>query len=532
MKLLLINQNPVVSKLVGLSAQKANVEASEVESAEGLPEGDDYDLVIVDDAMASDELVQALKERFSSCAKVLIHAGNGVKMKGFDHYLRKPFLPTEMVDLLGTIKEELEHFPAMQGAREEDEAIAGLHTDETDDTALTPLSETPEKSEDFDDFDALMDQLVQEEAPGEKSAKASGEEAVSKKESGAEDEEEFDIDQLLSELEEGSEEGEQADDTEPEPSNPEPDLAETSLKEEPEPEPLEDVDLDTLDELEAMLGTLEEEVEDESMIQKALASETEDVLADEADETTASEENSVAQTPSEGDMTLDELGDLEALLASETEESQSVKDAEEAAADDEVFGGSVLEEDQINEVKELLEAEEALTQEASESETLEPAVSEPEVTEEDAVADEAADESDNESAIVAPDLEVPEEAPEPEPEIAQKEDVAHMGDREIVGLVQRQLQEDTPLAGGEPDGDEFGDLDEAGLMEALGELPGTDGKAPVSAPVQANVPTDTPEGAVLLEALLKQGDVDAIRKILSGATVNIQVTFPAQGENA
>lgn len=106
MNILLFNDNPVVRKLVALSAQKTKDDLNVVWSVDEIEESS-YDLVIVDDALYSDEMFNSLKEvvRFKT-ALLMATRGNAVPA-GFEHVINKPFLPTDLVDLFAKIDADL-----------------------------------------------------------------------------------------------------------------------------------------------------------------------------------------------------------------------------------------------------------------------------------------------------------------------------------------------------------------------------------------------------------------------------------------
>ncbi|MFA5216993.1 hypothetical protein [Sulfuricurvum sp.] len=102
MNILLFNDNPVVRKLVALSAQKTRDNLSVVWSMEEIEESG-YDLLIIDDALYSDEMFASLKEAVSFNVTLLMATrGNAIPV-GFDHVINKPFLPTDLVDLFAKI---------------------------------------------------------------------------------------------------------------------------------------------------------------------------------------------------------------------------------------------------------------------------------------------------------------------------------------------------------------------------------------------------------------------------------------------
>lgn len=99
MRILLFNDNPVVQKLVALSAQKTKDELTVASSTEDIQEGS-YDLLIVDDALYSDETFAAIKEYIEFTSALLMATRGNAVPAGFNNVINKPFLPTDLVDTL------------------------------------------------------------------------------------------------------------------------------------------------------------------------------------------------------------------------------------------------------------------------------------------------------------------------------------------------------------------------------------------------------------------------------------------------
>ena len=106
MKILLLNDNPVVRKLVALSAQKTKDDLSVIWSVDEV-EDNAYDLLIVDDAHYSDESMEALKEKITYKTSLLMATRGNTIPNGFDKIINKPFLPTDLVDLFAKIDSDL-----------------------------------------------------------------------------------------------------------------------------------------------------------------------------------------------------------------------------------------------------------------------------------------------------------------------------------------------------------------------------------------------------------------------------------------
>jgi len=106
MKILLFNDNPVVRKLVALSAQKTKDDLSVVWSTDEI-EGNAYDLLIVDDALYSDEILDSINERIVAKNTLFMATRGKAVPSGFDNVINKPFLPTDLVDMFVQIEKKV-----------------------------------------------------------------------------------------------------------------------------------------------------------------------------------------------------------------------------------------------------------------------------------------------------------------------------------------------------------------------------------------------------------------------------------------
>ncbi|NPA59614.1 MAG: DNA topoisomerase IV, partial [Epsilonproteobacteria bacterium] len=107
MKILLLNDNPVVTKLVTLSAQKTSDELDIVESIEEL-ESKTYDLFAIDDNLYTKEIMDEVKSKTKYKSSLYICSRDAENTDEFEHVLKKPFLPTDLVELLATIGNEMD----------------------------------------------------------------------------------------------------------------------------------------------------------------------------------------------------------------------------------------------------------------------------------------------------------------------------------------------------------------------------------------------------------------------------------------
>lgn len=151
MKIVLLNNNPVVNKLVTLSVQKTSDELRTAESIEAMEAGE-YDLLIVDDALYGDGVMEKIDSKINFCESLYICSKDAPERGEFTKTLKKPFLPTDLVETLVSLGKMVDAAePKMQSATE-DEQESDL--DLLDD-ALFHDFETDETLDELDDFDAL-----------------------------------------------------------------------------------------------------------------------------------------------------------------------------------------------------------------------------------------------------------------------------------------------------------------------------------------------------------------------------------------
>lgn len=113
MKILLLNENPVVSKLINLSAQKMSYEISELSAYEdGI-----YDVIIVDSDTQAD--LDFLKDK---CKRLIYLNPRNKECKLDVEILSKPFLPTDLLNLLS-------QEPLKEAVIEDENPYANLNLD-------------------------------------------------------------------------------------------------------------------------------------------------------------------------------------------------------------------------------------------------------------------------------------------------------------------------------------------------------------------------------------------------------------------
>ncbi|MDQ1337756.1 MAG: hypothetical protein QG617_723 [Campylobacterota bacterium] len=142
MKILLLNNNPVVNKLVTLSVQKTSDELSIAESVEAI-EPKNYDLFIVDDAFYGENFMEDVGSKIKFNKSLFICSKEAKFTEEFTRILKKPFLPTDLVEVLISLGKMVD-------------TIELDKMDETHDTEIDSFDDLDE-AEGLDELDALDD---------------------------------------------------------------------------------------------------------------------------------------------------------------------------------------------------------------------------------------------------------------------------------------------------------------------------------------------------------------------------------------
>ena len=152
MKILLINNNPVVSRLTALSARKEDIEIDEIQEVTELS-SDTYDIVFIDAESWSKDVRDVILDNIKTQKSVLFYAdGDEEEKASFDLSILKPFLPSEVSAVIRSVEEQEakvenssnkeEHFNILDEAKE-DNSRDDLFT-------LDGLDELTEKKESLD----------------------------------------------------------------------------------------------------------------------------------------------------------------------------------------------------------------------------------------------------------------------------------------------------------------------------------------------------------------------------------------------
>jgi len=154
MKILLINANPVVSRLLALCTRDRDLLLDEVTGVEEI-KAFDYDLLFVDDGSYVDA-VDTLLTKTQRSKKVLISYVNE-ETAGFDATILKPFLPSQITQVIESVEED-----EVLDTEEEKHFIFPLASEtkqEVRDEELTSEEETVE----VDSVEDMLQKVLEEE---------------------------------------------------------------------------------------------------------------------------------------------------------------------------------------------------------------------------------------------------------------------------------------------------------------------------------------------------------------------------------
>ncbi len=167
MKILLLNDNPVVNKLVTLSAQKTSDELDVVDSIDSIQSGE-YDLLVVDDTMYNDDMFSKIKSKIMFSSSLYICSRDAAPVEAFSSTLKKPFLPTDLVELFLMFAKKAESVDtAEENISADIDELEEFHSEEADEELVLDEDldlSLDEELEDLDD-DLLLedDELMLED---------------------------------------------------------------------------------------------------------------------------------------------------------------------------------------------------------------------------------------------------------------------------------------------------------------------------------------------------------------------------------
>jgi len=175
MKILLINNNPVVSRLTALSARKEDIEIDEIQEVTELTSYN-YDIVFVDADSWNEDVKSTIFTHVDVNKKVLFYAQDDHEEQGsFDTSILKPFLPSEVSAVIRSVEESEKRESKKEESKKEEmikksekvehfDALADAK-DEKREKKESKKEEMIEKSEKVEHFDVLADAKDEKREP-------------------------------------------------------------------------------------------------------------------------------------------------------------------------------------------------------------------------------------------------------------------------------------------------------------------------------------------------------------------------------
>lgn len=150
MKILFINTNQIVQKLVEVTAQKANVELKTVSEPSQIGDMDQYDYIIVDDGCYNMDKA-AYDALISGRRACLIYSKHEEMSEGFSEYIKKPFIPTHILEIMVAQIANVQNKEAFFQTPESTESSSSSDENPQDqsDENLSPLAHLKALSEEY-----------------------------------------------------------------------------------------------------------------------------------------------------------------------------------------------------------------------------------------------------------------------------------------------------------------------------------------------------------------------------------------------
>ena len=124
MHILLINTNPVVSRLISLNTHNdTTIQIDEISGGEKAPR-QRYDVVFVDEKCCNADMIRAYIQTVTAGEKVLFSTEKKSSIEGIDRVISKPFLPSEISTLLQMILPNINAEAEEDEEREEEESLS------------------------------------------------------------------------------------------------------------------------------------------------------------------------------------------------------------------------------------------------------------------------------------------------------------------------------------------------------------------------------------------------------------------------
>lgn len=100
MRFLLVNSNSAVKKIFNITAKKISIDLDMINSISDIPLDEDYNCIFIDDGVLNTGNLEEFKSKMITTKFCLILGKDSPIKSGFDSYIRKPFLPTDIYEVL------------------------------------------------------------------------------------------------------------------------------------------------------------------------------------------------------------------------------------------------------------------------------------------------------------------------------------------------------------------------------------------------------------------------------------------------
>ncbi|MGX2982887.1 hypothetical protein [Helicobacter sp. 23-1045] len=100
MKFLLVNTNNAVRKIFNITAKKAAIQLDVIDAISQIPLKEDYNCIFVDDGVLGSGDISNFRNKMITTKFCIILSKDSALVSGFDSYIRKPFLPTDIYEVM------------------------------------------------------------------------------------------------------------------------------------------------------------------------------------------------------------------------------------------------------------------------------------------------------------------------------------------------------------------------------------------------------------------------------------------------
>ena len=149
MQFLLVNTNSAVKKIFNITAKKAGIELDMVDSIDKIPLDKDYGCIFVDDGALKKGEIDNFKSKMITTKFCIILSKDSPLVSGFDSYIRKPFLPTDIYDVLKKEKYNEMNNVADEGDSGDNLGESGANEGEINANSDIDLSEFSDSEDEF-----------------------------------------------------------------------------------------------------------------------------------------------------------------------------------------------------------------------------------------------------------------------------------------------------------------------------------------------------------------------------------------------